>query len=366
MARRELGDLLDYFTGTTTLAREADSYADLTLPYRVFFSVLTLFVFALALLPTAGGLSGPGTPLRLLVFAAVMATEPFLWNLFVRDRSHLWAYVGLVVLNLMLLEAFFLLQPGDRNQAFYFLIALAAFDFAADAPLINRAIPLAILLSLTGVLPLFSAGVAAALFAILVLREFRVYFQRQHHHRTLESLRDEVRRAKDAGHRDELTQLYNRSILTEQVQDLFAYCQEMGLPFGLIFFDIDHLKTANDKYGHPFGDEVISQVASLLMGTMRPEDFAIRFGGDELLLITTSVSSYAALRSISERIRERVRGTMLRDFTVTLSVGCMLFPASAAVDLQDVIRKADHALYAAKRRGRDRVVCYCDEEALDS
>jgi diguanylate cyclase (GGDEF)-like protein len=356
--------LLDLVVGSNE-NRDRDPYQVYPPVYRWLMAVSASVILVIAMVLVMEPLGNLTSLRNVAVVVWVLATEPFVWNVLVRDRSHPMAYAGLIVMNLAALITFVVMhQHNDPVSVFYFLVVLAALDFAFDTPMLNRVIPLAMLLSLGGVMPPFPISVGLTLAFILVLREIRAYFYRRYSLRTLDALRKEITQAKDAGYRDELTGLFTRAIMPDQVEGLFSYCRETNQPFGLVMFDIDRLKSANDTNGHQFGDRVIAHAASLILAAKRTEDFAVRYGGDELMLVTTGVDDYASLLAIADRIRERVRENPIEDFTVTLSIGCMLFPVTDAADFADVLRKADRALYAAKQRGRDRVVCADDPEVF--
>lgn len=119
--------------------------------------------------------------------------------------------------------------------------------------------------------------------------------------------------------------------------------------------DLDHLKELNDTEGHTAGDELLKAFAAQLASSLREGDVASRLGGDEFLLVLRGVGENA--EGIVERLAERWRETSP---TVSFSAGVAV--ASGEGDGETALERADAALYAAKRAGRDRVVC-ADEPA---
>ena len=122
--------------------------------------------------------------------------------------------------------------------------------------------------------------------------------------------------------------------------------------------DVDHFKLLNDRYGHQVGDVVLRSIAGAIQFSVRDEDVPVRFGGEEFLVLLRNPSQGIALE-IGERIRQNVRDLDLLDAGVTDRVTVSVGVASgqhANESIEDIVERADRALYAAKRTGRDRVV----------
>lgn len=164
--------------------------------------------------------------------------------------------------------------------------------------------------------------------------------------------------------RDPLTNLLNRRALFELFENRFENAQKEGVELSGIMVDIDEFKSVNDRYGHSVGDEVIRFVARKLMSTARFGDLSARYGGEEFCLILPGSNLQDAL-AVAERLRITVRTDFRAQFsldidlTISLGVASLEGPEDTANDLMN---RADKALYAAKTHGRNRVVTWGDPE----
>lgn len=156
--------------------------------------------------------------------------------------------------------------------------------------------------------------------------------------------------------RDDLTGLYNRRHLLEQGDALLWLAKQTGQPLSMIVVDVDHFKAVNDHYLHSVGDEVLRDVANILVAHTRSNDIVGRYGGDEFIALLPNTDAAGAAR-IAERIRQRVEGHdwshVAQDLTLSVSIG-----AAEAADEHDatlLFHQADAQLYAAKRSGRNTV-----------
>jgi len=156
---------------------------------------------------------------------------------------------------------------------------------------------------------------------------------------------------------DPLTQLWNRGALAAFQDRERRLAKEKGLQLGTLFADLDHFKSVNDKYGHADGDQVLCECARRLRAALRPEDLLVRQGGEEFVALLR-VKDRDELVRIAERVRLIVGSRPMQlssgPLRVSLSVGCTLVADSEQID--DALRRADSALYAAKQGGRDQVV----------
>ncbi|GAA6751058.1 hypothetical protein Thermus77412_15090 [Thermus antranikianii] len=156
---------------------------------------------------------------------------------------------------------------------------------------------------------------------------------------------------------DPLTGLLNRRGLEAELPKLLALARRYQAPISVVMLDIDRFKRVNDTYGHPVGDEVLKHLGRILQASVRREDLAVRYGGEEFLLFLYGADRLAA-KEVVERIRYRFRHQRVDPipYPLTLSAGIAggEVPESEA-QLEDWVLKADYALLRAKETGRDRV-----------
>jgi diguanylate cyclase (GGDEF)-like protein/PAS domain S-box-containing protein len=159
--------------------------------------------------------------------------------------------------------------------------------------------------------------------------------------------------------RDPLTGLYNRRYLTEMLDREIRRAVRAEQALGILMLDLDHFKNFNDTYGHDAGDTVLRETAAFLVKSIRVEDVACRFGGEEFVVILPTADLNAA-HARAERIRSKLREiTVLHQGQslgmITVSVGVSALPEHGT-SAKELLEAADAALYRAKREGRDRVV----------
>ncbi|PYB69643.1 GGDEF domain-containing protein [Pseudomonas sp. LB-090624] len=156
---------------------------------------------------------------------------------------------------------------------------------------------------------------------------------------------------------DPLTQLWNRGALVAFKDRERRLATEKGLWLGALYADLDHFKSVNDKYGHAGGDQVLCECARRLRAALRPDDLLVRQGGEEFVALLR-VKDGDELMRIAERVRQLIGNRPMEllsgPLRVSLSVGCTLVAESEQIE--DALRRADSALYAAKKGGRDQVV----------
>lgn len=157
----------------------------------------------------------------------------------------------------------------------------------------------------------------------------------------------------ELAHVDGLTGCLNHRGFRERLDTEVAQAQREGRPVALLNADIDHFKRINDSFGHPVGDRVLQLIGETLRGLAGPRDVVARVGGEEFVLLMPGADLGAA-RQVAEQVRAAV-GSLHEPVGVTISVGVAALPA-VADDRDALVDRADHALYLAKRQGRDRVV----------
>jgi diguanylate cyclase (GGDEF)-like protein len=157
---------------------------------------------------------------------------------------------------------------------------------------------------------------------------------------------------------DGLTGLYNRAWLNDMLPKLVARARQDDLPLSLLMIDLDHFKRFNDAHGHLVGDHALCAAAGIIRDGLRPADFAVRYGGEEMMAILPHTSLQAALM-IAERLCKRMRETVVfSDMRVPLPHLTGSFGVATlapGLDERSLIEAADAALYRAKQAGRDRI-----------
>ncbi|WP_460145071.1 GGDEF domain-containing protein [Pseudomonas sp. S2_A02] len=164
------------------------------------------------------------------------------------------------------------------------------------------------------------------------------------------------RAATQSALRDPLTDTGNRIAMDQTLQREIEMSRRHSQPLSLLMLDIDHFKHINDTYGHSAGDEVLKAVAASIKNQLRNVDMVFRFGGEEFMILLSNTSREAAAM-VGERLRFAVQaqdyvaeGKMIE---LTVSIGCStLLPGESA---ESLLRRADSALYVAKREGRNRL-----------
>jgi two-component system cell cycle response regulator len=175
----------------------------------------------------------------------------------------------------------------------------------------------------------------------------------------MESTKADNARLEALASTDPLTDVLNRRALDERLAVELERARRYTSEVTLLMVDIDHFKRVNDTHGHLVGDDVLMEVAALLTQTVRTTDIVARYGGEEFAIILPETGEEGAIR-FAERIRERMEGNAFRvDDTLTLrvtaSIGVATYPAPKVDTVEDLIARADQALYRAKAEGRNRV-----------
>ena len=180
-------------------------------------------------------------------------------------------------------------------------------------------------------------------------------------------LEDELRRLSVT---DDLTGLYNQrsfyQTLTREVEE----AQRYGMPLSLLLMDLDHFKSYNDRFGHLEGDRVLAACANIVKKQVRSSDLACRYGGEELVVLLPHTSLEEAT-VVAERIRRAVEEVRFHPRPespqaaigrITICVGVALF--QEGMSMEDLVRRADQAMYFAKEQGRNRVAVYHPDGTL--
>jgi len=157
---------------------------------------------------------------------------------------------------------------------------------------------------------------------------------------------------------DGLTGLYNRAWLNDMLPKLVGRARQDGHPLSLLMIDLDHFKKFNDTHGHLAGDGALCAATTLVRALLRPSDFAVRYGGEEILVVLPETAP-AVAAMVAERLCEKMRNTVVFDDMrvplphITGSFG--IASLTAGGDERTIVADADAALYRAKAAGRDRI-----------
>lgn len=189
--------------------------------------------------------------------------------------------------------------------------------------------------------------------------EAQVKTRTQELQNTLSRLESANEKLEALSHTDQLTGLRNRRFFAKHYEDEFKRSIRNQHPISLVVLDIDHFKQVNDTYGHLAGDVCLAQVADVIkFHSQRPGDMAVRFGGEEFVIMLPQTDSDGA-HKVCEYIREQVEQLTIEAeghrFKVTISLGLVSLVPEETMQPQDLLQLADTALYQAKANGRNRI-----------
>lgn len=163
---------------------------------------------------------------------------------------------------------------------------------------------------------------------------------------------------------DSLTGLYTRRTFDDMFLRETDRATRYGLELSVLFFDLDDFKEINDTFGHLAGDETLKHVAGIVMGEIRTIDVAVRYGGDEIVVVLPETGKVNAL-VLGERIRKRVEETKHeyegQIISVTISGGLATFPIDAT-DTESLIKNSDIAVYRAKEEGKNNIIVFSENK----
>jgi diguanylate cyclase (GGDEF)-like protein len=164
--------------------------------------------------------------------------------------------------------------------------------------------------------------------------------------------------------KDPLTDLYNRRFGLQRMREEYSRALRNKAPLGIAMLDIDFFKAINDTYGHLVGDKVIVEISKTIKSTLRQGDIAIRYGGEEFMLILPG-ASLRDCKILAERIRRLIEDLVVThlqyQIRCTISIGISSYPEYNVKKIEDLIECADKGLYTAKQAGKNRFVVGYDD-----
>ncbi len=178
--------------------------------------------------------------------------------------------------------------------------------------------------------------------------------------RYADRLRQNVQLSLEMAITDQLTGLHNRRYMGRHLDNLLVQAQRSGKPLAFVIMDIDFFKSVNDNYGHDIGDEVLREFAKRIAANVRGIDLACRYGGEEFVVVMPD-TDMAYAYAVAERLRKSIETTPIEisrapgKLTITISIG-IASSESNDEKADELLRRADQALYRAKNNGRNRVI----------
>ncbi len=165
---------------------------------------------------------------------------------------------------------------------------------------------------------------------------------------------------KEQAFKDSLTSLYNRTFLDKYCDKIVQKAQRENYKIAVLLIDMDYFKAVNDEYGHDIGDKVLKELSRVLLESIKKTDIAIRYGGEEFLVLLPNINSEEDAINIANRIRINVSKNNIevyKDMILrkTVSIGLSIYPTDSN-NFDTVVKNADIALYEAKRQGRNKVI----------
>ena len=168
-------------------------------------------------------------------------------------------------------------------------------------------------------------------------------------------------------HYDELTGLPNRVLFSDRLEQAIVHSQRKQSAFALLFIDLDHFKSVNDRYGHKFGDVLLQQASSRIQHYIRADDTAVRLSGDEFVVILYDIPNQKAATNAASTVANKIIKAMQEPFDmngptayVTASIGIAVYPDDSSKG-DGLIRYADSAMYHSKSQGKNRYQFYSRE-----
>jgi len=204
-------------------------------------------------------------------------------------------------------------------------------------------------------------SIANRIFCDIAKAEYEKHLERMVEERTKELERAHDQLVSMVNH-DSMTGLHNRRYFNEISTTLMHITKRNKSDLSVLMIDIDNFKSINDRYGHLLGDKVIQEIANILINATRESDIVVRFGGEEFVVLLPNTAVEGA-NKIAHKIKERINSTEVlvpgnAPITFSVSIGVASCDCRYDTDIDELVHKADVAMYDAKLSGRDKVVVY--------
>jgi len=298
------------------------------------------------------------------LFEALLATGGVLIGIVLRLYNNIKLAENLILFGLILLIIAIIVNGGYERTGIYWIYTFPILSLFLKGNkegviwniVLMFVISLLVYLNMRKVVPIAYSYVEIrqALTAYMVIFLLAYIFET--------ALLKSYQKLKKVAITDQLTGLYNRHYIFSKLEEEIKRARRFDRSLCVILIDIDNFKQINDKYGHNVGDKVLQIVANLIRKNVRRIDTVGRLGGEEIIIICPDTNEKGG-RILGEKIRlliEKIKGENIPP--VTVSIGVATFsPLDSSYEL---IKKADIALYRAKRSGKNKVVVYNDETKL--
>lgn len=282
----------------------------------------------------------------LLTFALLLSSVSLLWKMTLIHQSIFPYYFTGLILLLLWVHVFYIL---NFSNAFFCTLAILILSFSAFFALFsfsfNESLSYLIVLTSAFGISVFSSYIAEKSDRALFLREKSL--DRERHEHRMRAMHDE------------LTQLPNRALLIDRIEQVILDSRRNNQFCAGFFLDLDNFKEVNDTYGHAVGDAVLNEVSKRLTATIRAADTVARLSGDEFFVLARDVKNKAQAEAFGHKLLRKINKPYQIDGKVvsnslSVSVGICLFPYVGVTPL-DMIKKADHAMYQVKLSGKSGI-----------
>lgn len=282
----------------------------------------------------------------LLTFALLLSSASLLWKMTLIHQSIFPYYFTGLILLLLWVHVFYIL---NFSNVFFCTLAILILSFSAFFALFsfsfNESLSYLIVLTSAFGISVFSSYIAEKSDRALFLREKSL--DRERHEHRMRAMHDE------------LTQLPNRALLIDRIEQVILDSRRNNQFCAGFFLDLDNFKEVNDTYGHAVGDAVLNEVSKRLTATIRAADTVARLSGDEFFVLARDVKNKAQAEAFGHKLLRKINKPYQIDGKVvsnslSVSVGICLFPYVGVTPL-DMIKKADHAMYQVKLSGKSGI-----------